>query len=480
VSLEEAFLRDIVEHPDDDAPRLAYADWLQEQADSGRQARGEFIAVQCAVRRDEERGQFRKEMKKRQRELFLQHRAAWLPETTVTGPRHKIEYSRGFVESVQLDGDAHPLDTFLDRVRELFRREPAIRRLCVAPAGAERHSDLVPQLVRLPEMPRVIKLVLDANRLGVAQARALGAPSLRGLRRLLLSDNPLGDEGAAALADLESLSNLEALALANCQIQNVDGTLPLSRSPHLRRLLYLGLGSNELRGWTLRGLARASGLDALKTLSLASCAIDEDGACALTAGPLLARLPKLDIARNQLGDVGAAVLARSPHLAGVRDLNLGWNQIGNAGLVALAGSPHAGGLEVLAVPGNPFGLAGSHALATSPFLGRLRALHLVDNGDWDTEKIIAFLQAARLPALVELNLNGYARAATVLPALLRSPLVRQLRSLRMNGGGTDESGKLLLESPAVASLEDLELSSRYFGSAMWQALKEYFGDRLRH
>ena len=30
---DEAFLADILEHPDDDAPRLVYADWLEEQED---------------------------------------------------------------------------------------------------------------------------------------------------------------------------------------------------------------------------------------------------------------------------------------------------------------------------------------------------------------------------------------------------------------------------------------------------------------
>jgi uncharacterized protein (TIGR02996 family) len=39
----EAFLREICERPDDDAPRLIYADWLDE---NGESARAEFIRVQ--------------------------------------------------------------------------------------------------------------------------------------------------------------------------------------------------------------------------------------------------------------------------------------------------------------------------------------------------------------------------------------------------------------------------------------------------
>jgi uncharacterized protein (TIGR02996 family) len=84
VTHEQAFLADILEHPDDDTPRLVYADWLDENAGAvacgscagsgnpvphtgpvyrcltcdgtgrltdGRAARAEFIRVQCALAR---------------------------------------------------------------------------------------------------------------------------------------------------------------------------------------------------------------------------------------------------------------------------------------------------------------------------------------------------------------------------------------------------------------------------------------------
>jgi uncharacterized protein (TIGR02996 family) len=42
---EDSFLWAISENPDDDAPRLAFAVWLQEHGDP----RGEFIRVQCEL-----------------------------------------------------------------------------------------------------------------------------------------------------------------------------------------------------------------------------------------------------------------------------------------------------------------------------------------------------------------------------------------------------------------------------------------------
>jgi uncharacterized protein (TIGR02996 family) len=43
---EAAFLAHVLANPDDDTPRLVYADWLDEQ---GQDARAEFIRVQCAL-----------------------------------------------------------------------------------------------------------------------------------------------------------------------------------------------------------------------------------------------------------------------------------------------------------------------------------------------------------------------------------------------------------------------------------------------
>src|SRR5215217_464141 len=46
MSQQDAFLSAIREAPDDDTPRLAYADWLEEHGDPDRAA---FIRVQCRL-----------------------------------------------------------------------------------------------------------------------------------------------------------------------------------------------------------------------------------------------------------------------------------------------------------------------------------------------------------------------------------------------------------------------------------------------
>jgi uncharacterized protein (TIGR02996 family) len=43
---DESFLAAIIESPDDDSPRLIYADWLE---DHGQPDRAEFIRVACTL-----------------------------------------------------------------------------------------------------------------------------------------------------------------------------------------------------------------------------------------------------------------------------------------------------------------------------------------------------------------------------------------------------------------------------------------------
>src|SRR5206468_7966092 len=71
---EEAFIQAIIADPDDDAPRLIYADWLDERGDP----RGEFIRVQCALARMDEWDPRRWDLKRREQDLLAAHKRAWL------------------------------------------------------------------------------------------------------------------------------------------------------------------------------------------------------------------------------------------------------------------------------------------------------------------------------------------------------------------------------------------------------------------
>src|SRR5947209_17245936 len=84
-----AFLRAIDESPDDNLPRLIYADWLEEH---GEPERAEFIRVQCELARLPRRDTRRTELERRERELLERHEDAWRADLPVTysTPHHRV------------------------------------------------------------------------------------------------------------------------------------------------------------------------------------------------------------------------------------------------------------------------------------------------------------------------------------------------------------------------------------------------------
>ena len=106
---QPGFLAAILDSPDDDTPRLVYADWLEE---NGQEARAEFIRVQCELARLEgyeckcgglfacagcarfiHRGG--NSLRRRERELLAD------PAVTPAQPHvSAVTWRRGFVESI--------------------------------------------------------------------------------------------------------------------------------------------------------------------------------------------------------------------------------------------------------------------------------------------------------------------------------------------------------------------------------------------
>src|SRR5438552_3203827 len=70
----EGFLRAIAEDPEDDVPRLVFADWLEERGDS----RGEFMRLQVHLARFSESDRRRVGLEARERELLDRHAVDWL------------------------------------------------------------------------------------------------------------------------------------------------------------------------------------------------------------------------------------------------------------------------------------------------------------------------------------------------------------------------------------------------------------------
>ena len=108
-----AFLRAIRAAPDDDLPRLIYADFLDERGDP----RGEFIRIQIErprLPRDDPR---RGELKAREDELLRRHREEW--EGPLAAVVSHAVFRRGFIDDVLVIAEG-----FLAHAKTLFARPP--------------------------------------------------------------------------------------------------------------------------------------------------------------------------------------------------------------------------------------------------------------------------------------------------------------------------------------------------------------------
>lgn len=103
-----ALLSAIIASPDEDAPRLVFADWLQEHGDEHDHARAEFIRLQVEAARTPD-GPGRAGFAERAVRLEQRHRAAWLAPLTAVDARltagdpHPRDFSRGLYRALLVD-----------------------------------------------------------------------------------------------------------------------------------------------------------------------------------------------------------------------------------------------------------------------------------------------------------------------------------------------------------------------------------------
>src|SRR4051794_8966487 len=92
----DPLLRAVLDDPDDDAPRLVYADWLD---DHGAHDRAEFIRVQIELARLPQGDPGRPALQVREGALLAPNREAWVAALPAWARRQGV-FRRGFVAQV--------------------------------------------------------------------------------------------------------------------------------------------------------------------------------------------------------------------------------------------------------------------------------------------------------------------------------------------------------------------------------------------
>ena len=425
----QALLDAVRANPDDDTPRLVYADWLDEFAGSLPADEREPVAGQAEY-------------------LRLHARLAAIPE--------------GLVDHIALKAQAAELEGRHRAV--LLAAVPAFARGWVRfDRGLPTHLDLTARLLlrhgkRLRrEVPYTFLRLRNCK--GVLE-EIVNAGLLEGVRGLDISFNSLTDGELVYLFRSPGLANLRYLELAHIRF-GPQAAEALATSRSLAGLRHLNVW------WCLPDVGRALAapgctLTNLTRLQIGNTDLGPDEVAALVAAPATAGLRDVEFSYNRFGPDAAGSIAAAPGLARLRRLSMWGCHIGDVGLTALAGSPHLRSLEYLGLHDNEIGRAGAAALGRSPVAGPLRTLELSDNPIGDG--MIALVSGGQLASLERLNLSAGYRGGSDLTtagveALARSPVLASLRDLNFYGheGFGPAAGEALAGSPAVARLERLDL-----------------------
>lgn len=270
-------LSDIIERPDDDTPRLIFADWLEDRGQPGDTARAAFIRLQIesAATTDE---QHRRELHRREKAMLTQHGRAWA--RPLRPYLSRLTWRRGFVEraAVQTVAFLEAPDEVLSLapLRQLHFREP---------------RDHMASLMHCPHLARLDGISLAGGRLTRDELRPIrSSPHLETLKALDLGSNALGDGSLAALIGLIThLSRLEALGAANISL-GVHGMILLAaRNETSHRMRHLDVEANHLTDDALHWLAHGGwGRDCLESLAIGRNRFSADA-----VNYLLERMPRL-------------------------------------------------------------------------------------------------------------------------------------------------------------------------------------------
>jgi uncharacterized protein (TIGR02996 family) len=536
----DAFLRAIIERPDDDLPRLVYADYLD---DVGDHTRAEFIRVQCELAKLSDDDPRRPALEDREHELLQEHEPAWHGDT---GELSEWAFRRGFLHSITAAGfdllesevrlfSAHPITDWAYQHPASEYTRPAdllaaawvcrIRSIDVSAAGNRVHDwatvfadadhlpalrefdlsnnpsigELSDLLYRSPITKQLTSLAFGGRsgfgfRWGDAENETLDVArfneALAGsrLEHLAAFDCGLTSAGLRWLLAAPYSAHLKSLDVSSNHI-GPDAWRAFHRCPTGMRLERLDVSGTALAGVSLERVLDAAVLEDLTRFDMSRCGSARKNMEVVAGSRFWARAVEF---RTRQGTVPAATLeplCQSTGSAALCVLDLGDNYLRTEGVRMLCEAPWAGGLTYMALSRNYLDDESVEALAASGRFTKLRTLHLAHNnldldrseGEEITHRGAAALAAA--PSLANLRVLTLSYTGVTdrsVELVLNAP---HWRLFGLGLGGCDLSPaavRTLADSPRLARLQWLDLSGnpRLSGSALMPLAESPYLSRL--
>jgi uncharacterized protein (TIGR02996 family) len=473
----DGILAHVCDHPDDNASRLVFADWCEENGDADR---AEFVRLQLRLEDVPEYDSSRFELEERALDLLADHQQEWRAGLPVWARPEPITFRRGLPGEIRL-----PPGRFLAKGERLARSMPLVR---LTLDGLPKTAAV---LAASPALGRVSELELagvspSSNQLRDFLRRFPGGP----LRHLGFDGKRASLGRKEFLSGWPGLSGLTSLSLRGLSASDAN-LAALLASRNFGRLERL-----EVRGELLAGartaatVARNERLAGLRVLGLADIRADEAGVAALAEGGW-DRLEYLALSTGEAGPAAVGRLASAPYFAGLHALDLkswhteallerwrptrlthlwlGWG-VSPQAIAAVCASDLAEGLtsfrlstECLAEDLDP--------LPRSTRFARLERLE-VGSTYRRSDLVCRLIESPHFPALRELHLFDClltAEAAQRLPRLAGLSRFRALSIRSVGGLGVEVLGGLAA-SPHLTGLRRLDLGWNDFRDAGLQAL----------
>jgi uncharacterized protein (TIGR02996 family) len=431
--------------PDDDAPRLVLADWLEEHGDEHDRAHAELIRAQCEIQR-----------------LTAEIVAPDNPE-----PLRLLLCSAGYNTSlvpyhfsavVEADVRIRELLSRQEQLLKVFRGERGrIRGLSFAHIHEFNRGFVELGLNYAPFRPREL----------TAYAASPAGPRVESLTVTIVPSN-VGTVGRNAL-----LGHASGLTVCSFRADN-KSVASLLASPRLAGLRRLDLGRMLGAEKALPALAACPQRDQLTHLYLYGSNISPARARTLAAIELPS-LEVLNLAGNvELGPKGVAELAAAPFLGQLRELDLSNCHIGPEGVEPLVSSPNFRCPNQLELDSNAISGAGLRALLKAPGLERVIVLRL-ESTRLNADDIAELAACPRLAGLLHLCLSpGSALGPAGAQALAGSRHLRSLASLELSGCPIGEQGARALARSTTLRKLQLEIDQEGVSDDTLAALKERY------
>jgi uncharacterized protein (TIGR02996 family) len=259
---DQSFLKAIIESPESDAPRLAYADWLDKLGDP----RGQFIRVQCKRAKIRTFNRQKADLEKQERSLLDEYEKEWL------GPLSQLRCGVVFQRGFPVPFHGLLVSEFLRDGQRLFDSCPMQSLTIVNQFDRRSKMKQLKAIVASPLLSRVKRLCFTIE--GMVDRRAPDGYDATGLG--------IGDDGAKILAASAQLAALKSLNLRENEIGD-PGVQALATSANLGSLVELDLSTNPVGLKGAQFLAASKKLVNLKKLNMRGTKIDSDAAKMLRA-----------------------------------------------------------------------------------------------------------------------------------------------------------------------------------------------------